>query len=196
MPRFRTLTIGLGALLGLVLPIVASAPVAAQKVGSGTFHDDDTHVEHNFCGVSGLDVEVDATADGRFLERLQGRESIFYYMDRVRSEVVLTNVGTGQQATDISRHVTRKDLRITVNEDGTITITSLFTGQEALYGDAGKLIAKGDGQVRFSQVIDYQGTLSDPEDDIPLTEPELIFGSTGTNDDFCAAILADWGISG
>jgi hypothetical protein len=176
-----------------MLPFLASGPAAAQKLDGDTFHDEGTFIDDDFCG-AGLTVEGHYTVDGRFLTRLQGADSIFYYMDHVRSVVVLTNVETGQQATDISRNVTSKDLRITVNDDGTITIIALFTGPEALYGDDGKLIAKGDGQIRLQTVLDYGGTLSDPSDDTFISE-EQIFGSTGTNDDFCAAILADWGIT-
>jgi hypothetical protein len=50
-----------------------------------------------------------------------------------------------------------------------------------------------DGQIRLQLLIDYGGTLYDPEDDVVLDE-QLIFGSTGTNDsegrDFCEDFLA------
>lgn len=194
MPRFHTLSVGLGAVLGLVLPVALVGPVAAEKLDSGPINFEDTFVVNDFCGVTGLDVQGHVTNEGRFLTRLVGKDSIFYYMDHVRTVLEWTNLDTGQQATDISRNVTSKDLRITVNDDGTITIVELFTGPDALYGDNGKLIAKNDGQIRLQTVLDYHGTLSDPSDDTFVSEKQ-IFGSTGTNDDFCAAILDDWGIT-
>ena len=195
MPSFRSLSLGLGTILGLMLPIVAAAPAAAQKIDGDKFHEERTFVEANFCGVSGLTVEHDITVDGRFLARLQGQDSIFYGMDNTRVVEELTNVATGQHATDIQPRTTSKDLKVTVNDDGTITIVQLLTGGGRLLGDDGRLIAKGSGQVRFESVVDYMGTLSFPDDDIVVSEPELIFGSTGTNDDYCAAILEDWGIT-
>ena len=62
---------------------------------------------------------------------------------------------------------------------------ALLTGGNRTYGNDGKLIAKNSGQVRFEIVYDYVN-------DVELSN-ELIFGSTGTNDDFCEAVLTDWG---
>jgi hypothetical protein len=193
MSRLRT---ALGAVGALVLSAVlgAAGPASAQKVGGGTFHDEGPFTDPNFCGVTGLVVDGMFTVDGRFLDRLRGRDQIFYGMEHARSVVVFTRRETGQTATDIQPNVLRKDLRVTDNGDGTLTIIQLGTGGERTYGDAGKLIARNSGQVRFKIVLDYNGTLSNPEDDTELSN-DLIFGSTGTNDDFCAAILADWGVT-
>ncbi|MGI8433607.1 MAG: hypothetical protein ACR2LE_02570 [Nocardioidaceae bacterium] len=148
----------------------------------------------NFCGVPGLVVDGSFTVDGSFLARLQGRDSVFYGMDHTRVVIVYTRRATGQTATDIQPRTTSKDLKITNNGDGTLTIVQLLTGGERTYGDEGKLIAKNSGQVRFRIVVDYNGTLSNPDDDTELSS-ELVFGSTGTNDDFCSATLADWGVT-
>jgi hypothetical protein len=198
MLRSRKLPLVLGATIAVIMPVLSvatSAPASAEKIGGDKFHDEFGFIEKDFCGVPGLTVEHDVTVDGRFLERLQGRDSIFYGMDNTRVVDELTNVVTGQHATDIQPRTTSKDLKITVNDDGTITIIQLLTGGGRLLGDDGHLIAKGSGQVRFELVVDYMGTLSDPDDDVQVAEPELIFGSTGTNDDYCVAILEDWGIS-
>jgi hypothetical protein len=196
MPRFRTPPLALGTTIGLVLALLvaAAAPASARKIDGGTFHDEDTFTVEDFCGVAGLDVEGHVTVDGRFLARLQGPDSIVYFMDNTRVVLEWTNLSTGQHATEIQPRTTTKDLRITDNGDGTITIIALLTGGGQLYGDDGHLIAKDDGQIRIESVVDYNGTLSDPSDDIELSS-ELIFGSTGTNDDYCAAILDDWGIT-
>jgi hypothetical protein len=197
MPRLRTLPLILGAALGVIVPLLlvaTTAPASAEKIDGGTFHDEDTFVVEDFCGVAGLDVQGDYTADGRYLVRAQGPDSILYFMDTTRTTIEWTNLSTGQHATDVSNKTISKDLSITVNDDGTLTLVTLHTGNGLLYGDSGDLIGKGDGQVRFIHVIDYNGTLTDPSDDIELSS-ELIFGSTGTNDDYCAAILADWGIT-
>jgi hypothetical protein len=186
----------LGAVGALALSAVlgVAGPASAQKLGSGTFHDEGTFTDPSFCGVTGLVVDGTFTVDRRFLDRLIGPHQVFYGMEHARSVVVLTRRSTGQVATDIQPNVLNKDLRITDNGDGTLTIIALATGGERTYGDGGKLIARNSGQTRFKIVVDYNGTLSIPDDDTVLSD-EVIFGSTGTNDDFCAAILADWGVA-
>jgi hypothetical protein len=198
MPRFRILPLGLGSTIGLVLIallIAAAAPASAQKIDGGTFHDEDTFTVRNFCDVSGLTVEGHITFDGRFLVRAQGPDSILYFMDNTRVVLEWTNLADPtQHATELQPRTTSKDLSITVNDDGTLTIIALFTGAGFLYSDDGQLLAKDDGQIRIKFVIDYNGTLTDPSDDTEVSS-ELIFGSTGTNDDYCAPILDDWGIT-
>ncbi len=98
---------------------------------------------------------------------------------------VLTNLATGRAATDIQPSTLGKDQSVTDNGDGTLTIVFLGTGGARLYGDDGRLIAKNSGQVRFEIVVDAE-TFEE-------ISRELIFGSTGTNDDFCEAVLTDWG---
>ena len=170
------------------------APAAAERIDGGAFHDEGSFTVDAFCGVDGLVVDGQFTADGRFIERLQGQSPFPYFMDNTRVVVEFTNRATGQHATSVEPRTTTKDFKITDNGDGTITIIDLLTGGAQLYGDDGRLIAKDDGQVRIKLVVDYNGTPSDPSDDINLSD-ELIFGSTGTNDDFCAAILDDWGVT-
>ena len=192
MPHFRSRCVAVAAIS--MFALLAAGPASAQKVDGGTFHDEGSFTNSNFCGVPGLVVDGSFTVDGRFLARLQGRDSIFYEMDHTRVVIVFTRRATGQTVTDIQPRTTSKDLRITNNGDGTLTIVRLLTGGERTYGDEGKLIAKNSGQVRFRIVVDYNGTLSNPDDDTELSS-ELIFGSTGTNDDFCSAVLADWGVT-
>ncbi len=194
MPHLRSRFAAAAAAAISMFALLAAGPASAQKVDGGTYHDAGSFTNRNFCGVPGLVVDGKFTVDGRFLGRLQGRDSIFYGMDHARVVIVFTRRATGQTATDIQPGTLFKDLKITNNGDGTLTIIQLGTGGERTYGDEGKLIAKNSGQVRFRIVVDYNGTLSNPEDDTVLSS-ELIFGSTGTNDDFCSAVLADWGVT-
>jgi hypothetical protein len=98
---------------------------------------------------------------------------------------VYTDQATGQTATDIQPNTVGKDQSITDNGDGTLTIEVLLTGGERTYGDDGDLIASNSGQVRFRDIVDAET--------FELIDSQLIFGSTGTNDDFCEAVLTDWG---
>jgi hypothetical protein len=84
--------------------------------------------------------------------------------------------------------VINKDLKVTDNGDGTLTILALSTGNVVLYGEDGKAIARNPGQVRFEVLIEHGGTPSDPSDDELISISPPIKGSTGRNDDICAAV--------
>jgi hypothetical protein len=193
MLPFKTRAVAAIAAASIPLLVVAET-ASAQKLDGGTFHDEGTFTNEDFCSVAGLVVDGTFSVDGRFLARLRGPDAVFYYVEHTSSTVVFTRRGTQQTVTDIQPNVINKDLKITVNDDGTITIVSLLTGGDRLYGGDGKLIASNSGQIRLSTVVDYNGTLSNPDDDTFVSQ-ELIFGSTGTNDDFCSAVLADWGVA-
>jgi hypothetical protein len=81
-----------------------------------------------------------------------------------------------------------KDLRVTDNGDGTLTILFLATGNDVFYGSDGEVIGRDPGQIRLEILVDHGGTPTDPSDDEFLSE-ELVKGSTGRSDDFCAAAV-------
>ncbi|MGH9289999.1 MAG: hypothetical protein ACRD0V_17180 [Acidimicrobiales bacterium] len=82
-----------------------------------------------------------------------------------------------------------KDLRVTDNGDGTLTILVLATGNTVVSGPDGKAIARNPGQVRFEVLIDNGGTPSDPSDDEFLEFLRDVKDSTGRTDDFCEAVV-------
>ena len=106
-----------------------------------------------------------------------------------REKTTFVNVYTapnGMTVTDIQPNTINKDLSLVDDPAaGTLAIVALLTGGNRTLGHDGHLIASNSGQVRFRIVYDYVH-------DVEISN-ELIFGSTGTNDDFCAAVLADWG---
>ena len=85
-------------------------------------------------------------------------------------------------------NVTEKDMRVTDNGDGTLTVVILATGNAVLYGQNGKAIARNPGQVRIELLVDDGGTPTDPSDDEILAE-EVVRESTGRSDDFCDAAV-------
>jgi hypothetical protein len=78
---------------------------------------------------------------------------------------------------------------VTDNGDGTLTILILATGNDVLYGEDGKAIARNPGQIRFEILVDHGGTPTDPSDDEFLADLGLVKGSTGRSDDFCEAAV-------
>ena len=180
-PLLRAL---LGMLLAGTLLAVAGVPASAKVVERESFQDEFSFVDDDFCG-AGIAVRVEGVAEVRYQVNTRGRNGEGYYLEHVRLRTVLTDLATGQTATDIQPNVLTKDLSVIDNSDGTLTIVFLGTGGARVYGDDGRLIAKNSGQVRFEIVVD-----AETYEEISR---ELIFGSTGTNDDFCEAVLTDWG---
>ena len=178
------------ASLGLVAPLAAVAPASATpplfETISEPFSD---HIE-DFCGIEGFTVDDNGTFQARL--KISTRKSgIVYFLSHITIDETLTGVESGLSVT-IHTAFIAKDLKIVDNGDGTLTITQLLTGPSTLYGTDGKAIARDPGQVRFRIVVDTNGTLSDPSDDIELSF-ELIKGSTGRSDDYCGPIFAEIG---
>jgi hypothetical protein len=112
-----------------------------------------------------------------------------YFLSHGTETDVLTNLANGTSLRSFAR-VIEKDLRVTDNGDGTLTVLILATGNAVLYGENGKAIARNPGQIRIELLIDHGGTPNDPSDDEILAE-EIVKDSTGRSDDFCeAAVLA------
>jgi hypothetical protein len=188
MSAIPTLTRILAAPTALVLATgLALAPASAEVIESDRFHEEFSGVNDDFCGVSGWAVAFDGSTDGRFQVRTQGRDGLVYVMDQFRTIISFTDVATGQTATHIEPHTIIKDLHVTENPDGTLTIIVLGTGGGRLVGEEGTPIAKFSGQVRWRIVYD-------PATDTELSN-EVIFGSTGTNDDTCVELMEHWGVT-
>jgi hypothetical protein len=102
---------------------------------------------------------------------------------------VFTNLANPANTVTSVERAIRKDLRVTDNGDGTLTILELSTGFATLYGPDGKAIGRNPGQVRFEFVVDHAGTPTDPSDDVFVEDHGLVKGSTGRSDDFCEAVV-------
>ena len=101
---------------------------------------------------------------------------------------MFTNPANGKSVNDVS-HFIDKDLRVTDNGDGTLTVLILTTGSLTLYDESGKAIARNPGQIRYEILVDHGGTPADPFDDVFLADLGLVKGSTGRSDDFCTAAV-------
>lgn len=164
------------------------AVASARQIDSGPIDDLVTEEFEDFCGEEGLTVQSVTHAVGRFRVTSHGPDQLLYFAANLNVTQVLTNVDdTANSVTSRSTFID-KDVRVTDNGDGTLTILILTTGNAVLYGPDGKAIARNPGQVRFELVVDHGGTPTDPEDDVEISF-ELVKGSTGRTDDFCAAAV-------
>ncbi len=182
----------IAAVVGLATAMVLSLTgnASAKVLEKDTFHDEFSDLVNSFCDVSGLTVRADFTVDGRFAIKSHGADQLAYFQSHVRARIVFTNVATGAYVTAVDT-VMEKDLRVTNNGDGTLTILVLATGNSVVYDEEGKAIARNPGQVRYKILIDHGGTPSDPSDDEFLEFLGLVKGSTGRSDDFCAAVVPE-----
>jgi hypothetical protein len=178
----------------LVLAATAAATLAATASAKPLlrerFHNEGTVVFEDFCGVPGLTVEVAFVVDGRVLAVPRGPDRFAYFLEHLTETEVLTNRANGKTVTAVG-HAVQKDLRVTDNGDGTLTILAMGTGNLVLYGQNGEVLARNPGQTRVEILVDHGGTPTDPFDDVFLSS-RVVKGSTGRSDDFCAATVAAW----
>lgn len=179
----------LGALLAVCASVVVvfTGVAGAGKVVKETIHDEFEFVDDDFCG-AGLEVEVAVTLDIRVNVLARGPDQLVYFMQHFTETDVLTNLENGRSIRSVVSAVD-KDLKVTDNGDGTLTVLILATGNATLYGENGKAIARNPGQIRVELLVDHGGTPNDPDDDVVLSE-EIVKGSTGRSDDICTAAVA------
>lgn len=185
--RTRPLAVALVAAF-LTLGLMTSAALA-KPLENVQFHDVTSDVVEDFCG--DLTVRIDEDIRGAFLFNAHGPHGLLYGSEKVHGTQVITNLANDKTYTQIFNVLT-KDLKVTDNGDGTLTILVLATGSGKVYGPDGKLLFSDPGQIRFEVLIDHGGTPTDPADDEFLEFLGLVKGSTGRNDlqdrDFCADI--------
>jgi hypothetical protein len=171
--------------------VAASALVvghaAADQGFDERFHDEGSVEIEDFCGTEGLTLSDDFVRDAKVRTRPHGPDRFPYYLAHFKETEVLTNLANRKTVTLVNV-LTEKELKVTNNRDGTLTILLMGTGNTVLYGADGKAIARNPGQSRFELLIDHGGKPTDPSDD-ELISAERVKGSTGRNDDVCAATV-------
>ena len=180
--------------LSAILAVGATVAVMLSGVASGgqafrdTIHKEGTVVLTDFCDVSGLNVELAFVLDSSLRIVPHGADRLAYFFEHGITTEVLTNLANGESVSSVA-NVIEKDLRVTDNGDGTLTVLILATGNAVLYGSDGKAIARNPGQVRFEILVDDGGTPADPSDDEILAGLGVVKDSTGRSDDFCEAAV-------
>jgi hypothetical protein len=170
------------ASMSLATPASAQPPVREAGVFEETLIIDD------FCEVPGLTVQLQSTTEARFMLVSHGPDGLGYGLEHLKITDVFTNPDNGNAVTG-EQKLLSKDLRVTDNGDGTLTILGQNAANVVVYGPDGKAIARTPGQIRFEALIDNGGTPSDPSDDEQLEFLGIVKGPTGRTDDFCAAVV-------
>jgi hypothetical protein len=172
----------------LLAAFVLAVPALAKpgRVIKETVHEEFFNEIDSFCETD-MVVESHVVVDGTTTIRPRGRAGLIYFANRLRITETLTNVENDNTVVS-TVNLIDKDLHVTNNGDGTLTILILSTGNAVIYNSDGKAIGRNPGQVRFELLVDHGGTPSDPTDDTELSF-ELVKESTGRTDDFCEVVV-------
>jgi hypothetical protein len=169
----------------------AAASAAAKPLERVHFHDSSSVIIEDFCG--DLTVREVTEVDGAFLFNAHGPNGLLFGSEKVHGSVSWTNLANDKTFTVVFNTLT-KDLKVTDNGDGTLTILVMATGVERWYGPDGQFLFANPGQIRFEVLIDNGGTPTDPSDDEFLEFLGVVKGSTGRNDltdeNFCDQVLS------
>jgi hypothetical protein len=173
--------------LGAAVAGLCAASATAGAAMHDSFHDEGEFTIENFCDQPGLNVDLSFVMDVRVHGALHGPSGLLYLLQHGTRTELITNQANGKTVRSVA-NVIEKDRRVTDNGDGTLTIIDLATGNAVVYGPDGRAIARNPGQTVFRLLIDDNGTPNDPDDD-EVVEQDVIKGSTGRSDDFCAAVV-------
>jgi hypothetical protein len=188
MRQSHTLRRGAMLVLGVTAALTFAATAGAEQWLREPVHEEDAFVWSDFCDVHGMTVDVKLVREGRLQAVGHGPDHVAYFLSPLTQTRVYTNRANGKSISDYGRFI-EKDLHVTDNGDGTLTILVLTTGNLVVYDQAGKVISRNPGQLRFEVLIDHGGTPADPFDDEFLADLGVVKGSTGRSDDFCAAAV-------
>lgn len=181
MPRTRQSLLACLASAGLALAV--AAPASADPPERNAYTKTDAKSIEDFCDVPGLTIDFTLEATIKESTMTRGKDRTEYFAQHYSS--VRTHTYQGMTIKEIERGTTDKDRKVADNGAGTLTVRTIAAGSDQLWGQGGKLIAKDDGQIRLLLVVDKATG--------DVISGEVDRASTGTNDDFCAAMLKDWG---
>ena len=92
--------------MAATVAVAMAAPVAAAPLDQGTFHDEFSFIDPDFCG-TGLEVQFDVVVDGQFLVTRRGRDGLVYFMEHIHRTDTITNPANGRTITDDERTVSK-----------------------------------------------------------------------------------------
>ncbi len=156
----------LSMLLACGVLLVMAQPAAAQLVERSHDHIVETFPDDQVC-----DVPVTTTIDfiSNDQERL-AKSGFPLFKTTGRGTITWTNPANGKSVRGFFAGTT-KDLTVVDNGDGTITLRTAVTGiAERIRLAHGRAAIMDVGRVVFVDVLDYNGTPTDTEDDVLVSE--------------------------
>lgn len=121
----------------------------------------------NLCGMV---VRQDGVVHGTFHEKHR-RDGVSLVTFNEHWSIRLTNVATGRWVLSDTNGIAR-DMRVTENADGSITVLGAFSGNERYYDADGALFFHAAGTTRTRYRIDLVDP-ENPDDDVLLNEQKI-----------------------
>ena len=179
----RAMGTGLGLATAAAL-LVPAMPAEAQPNEHFQWHDLSSEVVEGFCG--DMHVRLDTDVSGTLNDNPHGPDGLSYFTETYHGSFMVTNLANDLTFT-LRFSGVNKDVRVTDNGDGTLTITSIGPGQQRVYGPDGEFLFNDAGKVTHVFLVDHAGTPTDPSDDVFLEDISFdVVGHSGTAErDFC-----------
>ncbi len=158
----------------MVAGLAAAACLVGVTAGSAAAAKPFEHIHDRYTisfeeELCGIDVETTIEAKEHFKGHL-GPNGFPIFQGNLNTVVTWYNPETGRTVTEHDRS-SFKDLKVTDNGDGTITVLSQTTGiPEEIQYDDGTVAIKDVGRITFATVLDYNGTPAEAEDDIFISQ--------------------------
>ena len=172
----------------LLATLVLAVPALAEpgRVVRETFHEENFNEIEDFCETD-MVVESHFVVDGTTTIMPRGRDGLIYFANRLSITETFTNVDNDKFVVSTANFID-KDLRVTNNGDGILTILVLSTGNAVIYNSDGEAIGRNPGQVALrvasrsrrhaERSLRRHGALL-----------KLVRESTGRTDDFCEVVV-------
>jgi hypothetical protein len=168
---------------------LAAAPASAAVLENLRFQDSGSE-PFPFC--SGINATTSWDDRVHVLVKTAGRERLVYFAANVHGTRAFTNLATGKSYTNVY-NFTDRDMKVTDNGDGTLTITISTVGTNRWYGADGNLLFVVAGHFSFQIMVDHGGTPGDPSDDVEIEDSFTVVKEVGIDQtagrDFCADLL-------
>ena len=130
---------------------VGVGPAAAQPLEREHFQDVSSEVDDEFCG--DLTVRIDTDIQGTLLLNAHGPDGLVYGIENFHGTVSVTNLANDKTFTEVYNLLSR-DVTVTDNGDGTLTILILSTGGHQVYGPDGERLFVDTGPAWFEVLVD------------------------------------------
>jgi hypothetical protein len=162
----RARSIGVAAVLACgVVAATASSATAVRPIDRSHERIVFTDPDDEICG-----IPVTTTVDivDNFTVRLD-RNGFLLFHSRGTGTVTSTNPENGQSIVLRFTGASR-DLSVTDNGDGTITVRTAVTGMPEAIASDGRVLTRDSGRVVFATVLDFNDTPTDVDDDVFISQ--------------------------
>ena len=142
--------------LGMLATGLGTAPAAADPGDWETEHFAWGETMEDTCGIAGLTVEDVGSGESRTRLVARGADELQHLEEYAVDTDVYTNLANGRSVSVVENRYGR-DVTVTDNGDGTLTVVELFSGHQTVYDADGNVLERAAGSVmvtvRFGRTV-------------------------------------------